>query len=130
MDSKSDIVILYDGYCKLCNFSLQFSMKRDKREAFQYYPLQSNEAKDLVSEYFSDVNFPDSVILIDGGVLYTKSAAFFKILPYLGKGYKLFYVFKILPQKIADKVYDWIAKNRYSWFGQKNECGLTDINDE
>lgn len=130
MDSKNDIVILYDGYCKLCNFSLQFIMKRDKQDAFQYYPLQSNEAKDLVSKKFSDVNFPDSVILIDGGVVYTKSEAFFRILPHLGSGYKLLLVFKILPLRFTDNIYDWIAKNRYKWFGRKNECGLSDINDE
>lgn len=129
MDIKRKLIILYDGYCKLCNFSLQFIMKRDKNRIFQYYPLQSKEAQSLVFENFSNGNFPDSVILIDDGEVYTKSTAFFKILPHLGNGYKLLLVFKVIPRKLRDKIYDWIAKNRYKWFGKKIECGLTNSSD-
>lgn len=126
MGVESNLIIIYDGYCKLCNFSLQFIMKRDKQHIFQYYPLQSKEAKKLTSENFQDINIPDSVLLIENGELFTKSEAFFKILPHLGSAYKFLLVFKILPKRLRNKVYDWIAKNRYKWFGQKSECGLPD----
>lgn len=122
MELKNNSIILYDGYCNLCNFSLQFILKRDKKDFFKYYPLDSKEAKDLLSAKYILGDIPDSVILIDGGKLYSKSEAFFKILPHLGAGYKLLLVFKIIPRKLSDKIYDWIAKNRYRWFGKKSEC--------
>lgn len=122
MEFKSNNIILYDGYCNLCNFALQFILKRDKKEFFQYYPLQSKEAKDLLSAKYSLEDIPDSVILLEGGKLYLRSEALFKILPHLGKGYKLLLVFKIFPRKLNDKIYDWIARNRYKWFGKKSEC--------
>jgi len=124
MELKSNRIILYDGYCNLCNLTLQFILKRDKKGSFQYYPLQSKQAKDLLSIKFLEDNIPDSVILIEGGKLYSKSEAFFRILPHLGNGYKVLFVFKIIPRKLGDKIYDWITKNRYKWFGKKDQCGI------
>lgn len=117
-------IILYDGYCNLCNASLQFILKRDKKKVFQYYPIQSKEAELLMSKSFAEMDIPDSVILLDGGQLYTKSTAFFKIIPHLGNGYKLLMVFKIIPRRLRDIIYDWIASNRYKWFGKKEQCSV------
>jgi len=124
MDLKGSQIILYDGYCNLCNASLRFILKRDKKKVFQYCALQSKEAELLLTMRFEDKNIPDSVILLAGGVLYTKSEAFFKILPQLGNGYKLLSIFKLIPLKLRDKMYDWIAFNRYKWFGKKDQCSL------
>ena len=124
MNLNNGIVILYDGYCNLCNTSLQFIIKHDKKREFQYIPLQSEEADELLPNNITKENLPDSVILIEDGQMYSKSEAFFRILPYLGKRYKFLLVFKIIPQKLRDRIYDWIASNRYKWFGKKDKCGL------
>lgn len=124
MLSKNKNIILYDGYCKLCNASLKFILKRDKQKVFQYYPIQSPEAELLLTRRFTDESIPDSVILLSGRELYIKSEAFLKILPHLGKGYNLLKVFKIIPLKLRDKIYDWIAINRYKWFGKKEQCSV------
>jgi len=117
-------IILYDGHCNLCNASLQFIIKRDKKKVFQFYPIQSKEADLLMSKMFAEKLIPDSVILLSDGQLYTKSEAFFNILPKLGKAYHLFTVFKIIPRKLRDKIYDWIATNRYRWFGKQEQCAV------
>ena len=122
MDSKGRQIILYDGYCNLCNATLQFIIKRDKRKTFQYYAIQSEEADLLFSTRFIDKNIPDSVILLTEGQFYTKSEAIFKILPQLGNGYRLLLVFKMFPTKLSNKIYDWIASNRYKWFGKSDQC--------
>jgi predicted DCC family thiol-disulfide oxidoreductase YuxK len=127
---KTNYIILYDGYCKLCNFSLQFVLKRDKKKVFQYLALQSNEAKELLSMRSVENDLPDSVLLWEEGTLYSKSEAFFRILPHFGKAYKLFFVFKIIPRKLSDKIYDLIARNRYKWFGRKEQCGIIISQDE
>lgn len=124
MNLKDKNIILYDGYCNLCNSALQFILKREKKGVFKYYPIQSKEANDLLSIYKSKENIPDSVILIEGGQIYSKSEAFFKILPYLGKRFKLLLIFKVFPSKISNKIYDRIAKSRYRWFGKKDQCGI------
>ena len=62
MDSKGRQIILYDGYCNLCNATLQFIIKRDKRKTFQYYALQSKEADLLFSTRFIDKNIPDLIL--------------------------------------------------------------------
>ncbi len=122
MKLKDTNIILYDGYCNLCNTTLQFILKRDKNKDFQYYTLQSKEAELLLSKNFTEKNIPDSVILLTGNKLYTRSEAIFKILPKLGKGYRLLFVFKLLPVKMRDFIYDWVARNRYQWFGKTDKC--------
>lgn len=124
MDLKGSQIILYDGYCNLCNASLQFILKRDKKKVFQYYAIQSPEGELLLTRRFADKNIPDSVILLSGGELYIKTKAFLKILPQLGYGYKLLSITKVIPLKLRDKIYDWIATNRYKWFGKKEQCTL------
>jgi predicted DCC family thiol-disulfide oxidoreductase YuxK len=124
MESKSNIIILYDGYCNLCDFTLKFILKRDKNNVFQYFTLQSEKAKELLANGDTKDYIPDSVFLLENEQLYSKSEAFFRILPYLGKRYKILFVLKVFPLKLRDKIYDWIAINRYRWFGQKSECGL------
>lgn len=126
MDSKGSQVILYDGYCNLCNATLQFILKRDKQKVFQYYALQSKEAELLLNMRFDDKDIPDSVILLSGGQLYTKSEAMFKILPKLGKGYQLLLIFKLVPKKLSDYIYNWIANNRYQWFGKSDQCTIVE----
>lgn len=121
---NNEVIILYDGYCNLCNTSLQYIIKRDKRRVFQYIPLQLEKAGELLPDHIFKENLPDSVIFIEDGKMYTKSEAFFRILPYLGKKYKLLLIFKIVPPKLRNKIYDWIASNRYKWFGKKDQCGI------
>ncbi|MCD4729705.1 MAG: DCC1-like thiol-disulfide oxidoreductase family protein [Bacteroidales bacterium] len=124
MNLKDKNIILYDGYCNLCNFTLKFILRQDKKRVFKYYPIQSKEAINLLFNRIAYDNIQDSVILLERGQIYLKSEAFFKILPYLGRGYNLLLVFKILPKKFADIIYDWIADNRYRWFGKRDQCNI------
>lgn len=121
---KDDLIILFDGYCNLCNTTLRFIIKRDKKKEFQYFPLQSQETKNLLEKLSLPELNTDTVILVEKGKVYYKSDAILHILNKLGKGYKLLLVFRILPKQFRDKVYDWIASNRYKWFGKKDQCGL------
>lgn len=36
-------------------------------------------------------------------------------------------LFKIVPQKLRDSLYDFIARHRYQWFGKKDVCRLPSI---
>jgi predicted DCC family thiol-disulfide oxidoreductase YuxK len=113
-------VIFYDGVCALCNSSVQFVIKRDRKKRFRYAALQSDYAQKVLGK---EVSF-DSFVLWHEGKLYRKSTAAFKVLWLLGGFWTLGYVAIIVPSFIRNGVYDWVARNRYKWFGKYDSCPL------
>jgi len=120
MDKKP--IILFDGICNLCNSAIQTVIKHDPDGKFQFASLQSNEGQKLLQQYQLPVNNFTSFVLIQNGDVYTKSTGALKVAKQINGWWKLLYVFIILPKFIRDPVYNWIANNRYKWFGKKDEC--------
>ncbi|MFC4096686.1 thiol-disulfide oxidoreductase DCC family protein [Euzebyella saccharophila] len=116
-------IILFDGVCNLCNNAVQFVIKRDKKDVFRYAALQSEVGQQLTKERGIDTSKVDSIILIDPGTAYyTKSTAALEIGKKL-RGYRgLSSILLWIPSTIRDIVYDFIAKNRYKWYGKKDQC--------
>jgi len=121
-NTKNKYIILFDGVCNLCNASVNFIIKHDKKEYFKFASLQSDVAKDLLLHFNSKKIKKESIILIEDKKFYQKSTAALRISKKLNGGYKLLYLFIIIPTFIRDFVYSYIAKNRYKWFGKKNNC--------
>ena len=115
-------IILFDGFCNLCTFSLQYIMKRDRNGLFNYIPLHSDRAKDLIDNLDIDLSKIDSIILISNGIVFIKSKAVFNALSLVGGYWKFLLVFQIIPSVILDKIYDFIARNRYRVFGKRKDC--------
>ncbi len=116
-------IILFDGVCNLCNGAINFVIKRDKNDVFRYASLQSDIGKQLIAERNIDITKIDSILLIDPNTaFYYKSTAALQIAKQLSGIYPLLSVFIILPTFLRDWVYDFIAKNRYKWFGKKESC--------
>ena len=119
---KKHKIILFDGVCNLCNSSVTFAIKRDKNDIFRFAALQSEIGMQLISKFKIDTSQTDSIILIEGNKYYEKSSAALHIAKHLSGGWPLLYGFIILPKFIRNAVYDFIAKNRYKWFGKKESC--------
>ncbi len=119
---KGKSIILFDGVCNLCNSSVNFILKHDKKKQFIFTSLQSDAAKKILLQFPMKIFNLDSIILIENGLIYEKSTAALKISKHLYNGYQLLYIFIILPKVIRDWVYNYIAKNRYNWFGKKDTC--------
>ena len=85
--------------------------------------LQSNIGKKIIESYDIDLNKMDSILLYspEKGINY-KSTAALKIAVKLGFPQTLMGVFFIIPPFIRNWVYDFIAKNRYKWYGKKDAC--------
>jgi predicted DCC family thiol-disulfide oxidoreductase YuxK len=116
-------IILFDGVCNLCNSSVQFVIKRDKKDLFRYAALQSTIGEKLVAERNIDTSQVDSIVLIEPGVAYyTKSDAALEIAQDLGGLWKLMGIFTWIPTSIRNAIYDFVARNRYKWFGKKDAC--------
>ncbi|MBT8181807.1 MAG: DUF393 domain-containing protein [Eudoraea sp.] len=116
-------IILFDGVCNLCNSSIQFVIRHDKKNRYKFAALQSDTAKILLNERGIDSSQIDSIILIDPNTAYyIKSTAALEIGKSFGGGWRLLSIFEWVPRPIRDWIYDLIAKNRYSWFGKQNDC--------
>ncbi len=116
-------IIVFDGVCNLCNSSITQVIERDKNNQYVFASIQGETGKKLIKERDINTDLIDSIILIDPGVAYyTKSTAAIKVIKSFGGIYSLFGVFEYLPESIRDAVYDYIAKNRYKWYGKKNAC--------
>lgn len=122
---KDKKIILFDGVCNLCESSVQFIIQHDKKDVFRFVALQSELGKKIVQYIgIESVNL-DSILLYNPGVAYHyKSNAAIEIAKDLTGVYQFATIFRILPTSIRDKIYDYVAKNRYHWYGKKESCLL------
>jgi len=120
---KNKKFILFDGVCNLCNSSVRYVIKHDKKNRFMFTALQSKVGKEIINEFQIDTYKTDSILLYspEHGIDY-KSTAALKIAFFLGFPNSLISVFFIIPPFIRNWVYDYIAKNRYKWYGKKESC--------
>jgi len=114
-------VILFDGVCNLCNGTVDFLIRKDRKRQFRFVALQSDGGEKIMEKY----NIPadsDSVILIYDGKIYYESDAALKISSLLHFPWNVAKVFRIIPLKLRNRIYKWVARNRYKWFGKSNSC--------
>jgi len=121
-DITSKYIVLFDGVCNLCNRSVQFIIRRDRKKKFLFGSLQGKTGQGYLRKYHLPTDQFHSFMLIEGNVLYTRSTAVLRMCKHLGRGWQLLYVFIYIPQPIRDGVYSLIASNRYKLFGKKDQC--------
>jgi len=115
-------VVLFDGVCNLCESSVQTIIKKDTRGKFRFASLQSEVGQAYLRKFNRPTQDLDTVILVEGDQYYTKSSAALRIIRGFKGLWPLMYGFMIVPKFIRDKVYSYIAKNRYKWYGKKDHC--------
>lgn len=113
-------VVFFDGVCNFCNSSVQFIIRHDRKKQFLFAPLQSALGMEALSRFQGKVT--DSVVLYYKGRLFAKSDATLNIARLLDGAWKLCYAGIILPRFVRNAMYDLVARNRYKWFGKKDEC--------
>ena len=119
-------VLLFDGVCNLCTGVVQFLIPRDPAGRLSFAPLQSPAGQQLLERYGRAGTDLDTVVLVEGGQLHTKSEAALRIAELLGWPYRLATVGRLLPVGLRDRLYDVVAANRYDWFGRKDRCLVPD----
>lgn len=115
-------LILFDGVCNLCSGAVQFVLRRDRAARFRFASLQSAAGQRELARAGVLGKVPDSIVLLAGGRVRVKSAAALAIARGLRFPWPLLSVFWLVPFPLRDLVYDWIARNRYRWFGKRDEC--------
>jgi predicted DCC family thiol-disulfide oxidoreductase YuxK len=117
-------VVLFDGVCNLCNASVNFIIDRDPAGHFKFAALQSEAASGMLAPCGPSGEALSSVVLLEEGRCYERSAAALRIARRLSGAWPLLYAFVVVPRPLRDAVYDWVARNRYRWFGKRDACRL------
>jgi len=115
-------IVLFDGVCNLCNWSVQFIIKHDPHGRFRFASLQSIGGQQLLALHAIDPEAIDSMLLIVGSRWYGRSDAALEIARRLAWPWPLTYALTIIPRRLRDWGYDLIARNRYHWFGRMDTC--------
>jgi len=122
MERNEHKIILFDGVCNLCNGSVLFVIKRDPKDQFRFAALQSEVGQELIAKYQIDTAHTDSIVLIENNKAYVKSTAALRVARELTGGWPMLSGFLIVPAVIRNWVYDFIAHNRYKWYGKQDSC--------
>jgi len=120
--NNSNPIVLFDGVCNLCSTSVKFLLAYNRKENLRFASLQSNFAKELLTQRKVPASDTGTVIFIENQQVYTKSSAVFETIKHLIYPWKAMYYFKYIPSSITDWIYSRIAQNRYNWFGRKDKC--------
>jgi predicted DCC family thiol-disulfide oxidoreductase YuxK len=117
-------VILFDGVCKLCNAWSNFIIRHDHGRRFRLASVQSPEGQAILAHFAYPTDYYDTMLVVRGTACFEKSDAFFVVMGELGYPWKAALVFKLLPKRLRNWLYDRIARNRYRIFGKYDVCLL------
>jgi len=117
-------VVFFDGVCNLCKRSVQFILTHDPKAIFSFASLQGEAAKKMLSSRQLDAQQMNSFVLLEKGKVYTRSTAALRVAKQMSGIWPVLWVFMLVPTFIRDAVYDWIARNRYRWFGKLETCWI------
>lgn len=122
--AEQHAVILFDGVCHLCQGAVKFIIRRDPKGYFRFASLQSKAAERLLGGQHRERGLSGTIVLIESGAIYTRSTAALRIARGLKFPWPLLYFLIWIPPWLRNHVYDWIAANRYRWFGRDDACML------
>ncbi len=115
-------ILLFDGHCNLCNAWVNFIVKRDSSSTIRFASLQSLAGQRLLEEHKIDSNYIDSLVLFEEDKVSVSSTAALRILSYLDGWERHMIFLSVVPRPLRDIVYRFVAKNRYRWFGRREQC--------
>ena len=115
-------ILLFDGHCNLCNAWIQFIVKRDSAGTIRFASLQSGAGRRLLEEHKIDENYIESLVFFEEERFSVSSTAALRTLSYLDDWQKHLIFLTVIPRSLRDLVYRFIARNRYKWFGRREQC--------
>ncbi len=117
-------ILLFDGHCSLCNAAVDFVLKRDPKKNLLLASIQEPAGQGVLKKYQLPPSYLDTLVLVEEGKVYLGSTAALRVARLLGGGWPLFYGLIIIPKGIRDRIYQWISRNRFQWFGRRDTCRI------
>lgn len=121
MDDNGPIV-LFDAQCVLCSANAQFILKHDRRARFRLAAMQGEVGAALFRQHGIDPTDPDTILLVEGDRVLRDSDAVLAIYVGLGWPWRAVGLASSLPTALRDRIYRWVARNRYRLFGRRDTC--------
>ena len=115
-------ILLFDGYCNFCNAWVRLIVRRDTAKKILFAPLQSSVGRKMLGEHKIDVNYTESLVFFEEERFSVSSTAALRIYSYLDGWERHLKILTVLPRPLRDAVYRFFAKNRYKWFGRREQC--------
>jgi predicted DCC family thiol-disulfide oxidoreductase YuxK len=115
-------LILFDGVCNFCNSAVQTVIEIDRQKIFKFAAIQSELGQQLYHQHGLDASDIQTLMLVDGDNVWTKSDAVLEVLSRLDGGWQLFGIFKTMPQPLRDWAYSEFARQRFVLFGRRDTC--------
>lgn len=119
-----EAIVLFDGVCNLCNGTVRFVSRRDPVGKLRYASLQSDYGQRTLERFNRPKDELDTFILLEDDRIHTRSTAALRLTRYLRFPWPLLSVFLGVPRPLRDAAYNWVARNRYAWFGRVEACPL------
>lgn len=119
---QHDYLVIFDGVCKLCTHSVHFILAHETEPLFRFAPVQSASGTRLLRELGLDPDDVETFVVIADGKAYLRSDAAIRIAPHLRGAWRWLGAVKFVPRAIRDWIYDLVARNRYRWFGRREQC--------
>jgi len=119
-------VMVYDGVCNLCHGWVRFALKRDRKARLKFLAAQSPLGQEFLKRNRLPAQTFDSFYLVENAIILHKSTGFLSMVQYLRWPWPWLGVFSVLPAQPLDRLYDWVARNRYRWFGRRELCLVAD----
>lgn len=122
--ADDSFVVLFDGVCNLCDRSVQFILDRDSKQRFRFAALQSDKGQELLRNHGQSTGELNSIVLVEGGRCFVRSTAALRIARRLRWPWPMLYAAIVVPAPVRDWIYNWVAANRYRWFGKAESCRI------
>ena len=114
-------VLLFDGHCGLCNASVDFVLRHEASPTLRFASLQSEAGRAMLGGHAVPAEL-DSVVLVEGGAVLTRSDAALRVATYLRAPWSALAWLRVLPRFLRDAGYRFVAAHRYGWFGRSETC--------
>ncbi len=123
VDPREHPILLFDGVCNLCEGAVRFAITRDPAARLRFAPLQSELGRALLLQHGYDPAAIDAVVLVDAAGAHDRSTAALRLAGHLRAPWSwLGPPLLLLPKRLRDGVYDFVARHRYRWFGRRDAC--------
>lgn len=117
-------IILFDAQCVLCSANARFILRHDRRRRFRLAAMQGATGAALFRQHGIDPTDPDTILVVEGDRVWRDSDAVIAIYTGLGWPWRVAGALRLIPNRLRDRVYRWIARNRYRLFGRRQTCWL------
>lgn len=122
----SQPVVVMDGECVLCSFGARMIARFDRRGEFRICRIQTPLGRALLRHHGLQEDDPQSWLYLVDGRAYTSLDAMVRAGQRMGGVGWLLWPVRLMPRRLQDRLYQWLARNRYRLFGRTDLCSLPD----